>query len=95
MLSISNIHIHLDSHLLNQTMCVDFDVEKHILLSYWVTVKAATLIFIFGRGSTISSAQEGRSIRIYMVNTLFEPHRSGAFHKNHDTNHIQTENHIY
>ena len=46
-----------------------------ILLSRWVTVYPATLIFISGRGSTtcISSAQEGRSgnIRVNMVNKLF------------------------
>ena len=30
------------------------------LLSFCVTVKAVTLIFIFGRGSAISSAQEGK-----------------------------------
>ena len=32
-----------------------------VLLSYWVTVNAATLIFISGRGSTILSAHEERS----------------------------------
>ena len=32
-----------------------------VLLSFWVTVKGVTLIFIFGNGSAISSAQEGES----------------------------------
>ena len=40
----------------------------HFLLwSYSVTVKATTLIFISGRGSAISSAQEGSSGSIYFV----------------------------
>ena len=38
---------------------------KHILLDFSLTVKAATLIFIFGRGSAISSAKEGESGFIY------------------------------
>ena len=36
-----------------------------VLLSYWVTVKAATLIFISGRFSTFLYAHEGRSGNIY------------------------------
>ena len=39
-------------------------------------VKAATLIFISGRGSAISSAKEGKTGFIYdlvRVNTLFGP----------------------
>ena len=32
-----------------------------ILLDFSLTVKAATLIFISGRGSAISSAKEGKS----------------------------------
>ena len=35
------------------------------LLSYWVIVKAATLLFIYGHGLTISSAHEGRPGNIY------------------------------
>ena len=41
-----------------------------ILYSLWVTVRAVTLIFISGRGSTISSAQEGKSEFIYLVKSL-------------------------
>ena len=36
-----------------------------ILLDFSLTVKAATLIFISGRGSIISSAKEGKSGFIY------------------------------
>ena len=35
------------------------EYDKEILLDFSLTVKAATLIFIFGRGSAISSAKEG------------------------------------
>ena len=38
-----------------------------VLLDFSLTVKAATLIFIFGRGSAISSAKEGKSGFIYNV----------------------------
>ena len=34
---------------------------KIVLLDFSLTVKAATLIFIFGRGSAVSSAKEGKS----------------------------------
>ena len=36
-----------------------------ILLDFSLTVKAATLIFIFGCGSAVSSAKEGKSGFIY------------------------------
>ena len=36
-----------------------------ILLYFSLTVKAATLIFIYGCGSAISSAKEGKSGFIY------------------------------
>ena len=36
-----------------------------VLLDFSLTVKAATLIFISGRGSAISSAKEGKSGFIY------------------------------
>ena len=42
---------------------------KNILLDFSLTVKAATLIFISGRGSAISSAKEGKSGFIYNSNT--------------------------
>ena len=37
----------------------------HVLLDFSLTVKAATLIFISGCGSAISSAKEGKSGFIY------------------------------
>ena len=40
-------------------------VASHILIDFSLTVKAATLIFISGRGSAISSAKEGKSGFIY------------------------------
>ena len=43
---------------------------EHILLHFSLSVKAATLIFISGCGSAISSAKEGKSGFIY--NRLFE-----------------------
>ena len=36
-----------------------------LLIDFSLTVKAATLIFISGRGSVISSAKEGKSGSIY------------------------------
>ena len=37
-------------------------LSLQLLLDFSLTVKAATLIFISGRGSAISSAKEGRSV---------------------------------
>ena len=36
-----------------------------ILIDFSLTVKAATLIFISGRGSAISSAKQGKSGSVY------------------------------
>ena len=38
---------------------------KQLLLDFPLTVKEATLIFISGRGSAITSAKEGKSGFIY------------------------------
>ena len=46
-----------------QSLCW-FPMYK-ILMEFSLTVKAATLIFISGRGSAISSAKEGKSGFIY------------------------------
>ena len=40
-------------------------LENSVLLDFSLTVKAATLIFISGCGSAISSAKEGESGFIY------------------------------
>ena len=40
-------------------------VALFVLIDFSLTVKAATLIFISGRGSAISSAEEGKSGSIY------------------------------
>ena len=46
------------------------DSQKYVLLDFSLTVKAATLIFISGCGSAISSAKEGKSDFIYnLVNS--------------------------
>ena len=37
-----------------------------VLIDFSLAVKAATLIFISGRGSTISSAKKGKSGSIYI-----------------------------
>ena len=44
-----------------------------VLLDFSLTVKAATLIFISGCGSAISSAKEGKSGFIYNLVESFEP----------------------
>ena len=41
--------------------------ELHVLIDFSLIVKAATLIFISGRGSAISSAKEGISGFIHNV----------------------------
>ena len=33
-----------------------------VLIDFWLTVKAVTLIFISGRGSAISSAKQGNQV---------------------------------
>ena len=41
-------------------------IERNRILIYFsLTVKAATLIYIYGRGSAISSTKEGKSGFIY------------------------------
>ena len=42
-------------------------IKNHILLDFSLTVKAATLIFISGCDSAISSAKEGKSGFIYSL----------------------------
>ena len=41
--------------------------QSFLILDFSLTVKAATLIFISGLGSAISSAKEGKSGFIYNV----------------------------
>ena len=40
---------------------------KYVLIDFSLTVKAATLIFISGRVSTISPAKQGKSGSIYKM----------------------------
>ena len=44
--------------------------SKCVLIDFSLTVKAATLIFISGRGSAISSAKEGKAGFIYQISFL-------------------------
>ena len=39
--------------------------DIHVFIDFLLTVKAATLIFISGRGSAISSAKQGKSGSIH------------------------------
>ena len=71
----------------------------HVLIDFSLTVKAATLIFISGRGSAISSATEGKSGFIYYLAKNFKIRYLGranvrAFHESPDrislTTHVLT-----
>ena len=44
---------------------LSYKCQIAVLIDFSLTVKAATLIFIFGRGSAISSAKKGKSGSIY------------------------------
>ena len=54
--------VHLYGRTINSLKLLDY---LHVLLDFSLTVKAATLIFISGCGSAISSAKEGKSGFIY------------------------------
>ena len=49
----------------------------HVLKDFSLTVKAATLVFISGRGSAISSFKQGKSGSVYNLvkNLLFGPRK--------------------
>ena len=51
--------------------------QESILLDFLLTVKAATLIFISGRGSAISSAKKGKPGFIYNLvkSQIFGPRK--------------------
>ena len=55
--------------MLKTPSCIGFrkfcSKAVHVLIDFSLTVKAATLIFISGRGSAISSAKQGKSGSIY------------------------------
>ena len=60
----------MKTFLIHQGLICIFQVileEKiiHILIDFSLTVKVTTFIFISGRGSAISSANQGRSGSIY------------------------------
>ena len=55
----NNAAFHQDLHYLQ--------MEKTVLKDFSLTVKAATLICISGRGSTISSDKQGKSGSIYSL----------------------------
>ena len=60
-----NDHGRTDSHSDYNATCGSCNNQRkiscnNVLLDFSLTVKAATLIFISGRGSAISSAKEGK-----------------------------------
>ena len=57
---IYNIYNYLLTHKL-----VNMHPSYTVLIDFPLTVKAATVIFISGRGSAISSAKQGKSGSIY------------------------------
>ena len=52
-------------HYLCILQVLQYTSERTILIDFSLSVKAATLIFISGCGSAISSAMEGKSDFIY------------------------------
>ena len=63
-----------------------FVMVIHVLLDFSLTVKAATFIFISGRGSANSSAKQGKSGSIYNLVKIFLSYLGRAnvraFHEN-------------
>ena len=57
----SNIFIYTKYYSDISTICFCKLCKYHVLIDFSLTVKAATLIFISGRGSAISSAKEGKA----------------------------------
>ena len=55
-------------------------IIRILLLDFSLTVKAATLIFISGRGSAISSANEGKSGKVLI--SFLDRANVRAFHEN-------------
>ena len=67
--------------------------KRNILIDFSLTVKAATLIFIYGRGSAIPSDKQGKSGYIYTLvknkEAVWAAQNLRAFHEN--PNRIHTE----
>ena len=63
------------------TSVPEYEKYQHytVLLDFSLTVKAATLIFVSGRGSAITSVKEGKSgffiYNLVKSNKLFEPRK--------------------
>ena len=55
----------LNTSLDGDVITAENSIYKYVSIDFSLTVKAATLIFISGRGSTISSAKQGKSDSIY------------------------------
>ena len=63
---ISNISLHLQTDIDKfAKSCAQQVRLSLILIAFSLTVKAATVIFISGRGSAISSAKQGKSGSVY------------------------------
>ena len=61
----NSLHPDQARHLVGPYKVSGLTLSLHVLLDFSLTVKAATLIFISGCGSAISSAKEGKSGFIY------------------------------
>ena len=55
----------LNTTLDGDVITAENSIYKYVLLDFSLPVKPATLIFISGRGSAISSAKQGKSAYIY------------------------------
>ena len=60
---VTDIYLWLPARALGCSLCGEN--KPRVLLDFSLSVKAATLIFICGRGSAISSAKEGKSGFVY------------------------------
>ena len=55
-----------------------------VLIDFWLTVKALTLIFISGHGSAISSAIQGSFYNLVKSLSFFGSANMRSFHENPD-----------
>ena len=62
--------------------------EEQVLIDFLLTAKAATLIFISGRGSAFSYAIQGKSGSIYK-NKLFGPRKRACILRKSNRNHTE------
>ena len=63
--TVCGVRFHFKNDIFNEYIPIHLLSFLLVLLDFSLTVKAATLIFISGRGSAISSAKQGKSGSIY------------------------------